>query len=188
MLRILGIVSIFYFIVGNCAARRINSQAAQQLAKNHEVILFTWRIVSTWRIPMNHKNKNSSLEDQLFLAGIWCFLLGCIALLWYLRFFVPRMPFAGCMFHAVTGFYCPGCGGTRAVLALLHGDLVQSFRYHPVVPYGVGLYVLFMGSHLLERLHVPHIKGIRFHGWYLYAALFIIIVHVLYINVIGVSW
>lgn len=28
-----------------------------------------------------------------------------------------------CPIHAFTGFYCPGCGSTRAVRALLNGDL-----------------------------------------------------------------
>lgn len=27
-----------------------------------------------------------------------------------------------CMFHELTGLYCPGCGGTRSVYALLHGN------------------------------------------------------------------
>jgi hypothetical protein len=27
-----------------------------------------------------------------------------------------------CLFHKLTGWNCPGCGGTRAVYALLHGD------------------------------------------------------------------
>ena len=35
----------------------------------------------------------------------------------------------------MTGLYCPGCGGTRAVRALLSGHPVLSFLYHPVVPY-----------------------------------------------------
>ena len=33
-----------------------------------------------------------------------------------------------CPFHAVTGWYCPGCGGTRALGALLHGDLAGALR------------------------------------------------------------
>lgn len=41
------------------------------------------------------------------------------------------------MFHMLTGLYCPGCGGTRAVRSLLKGDLWMSFRYHPLVLYTV---------------------------------------------------
>lgn len=43
-----------------------------------------------------------------------------------------------CVFHSLTGLYCPGCGGTRAVKCLLRGDLRMSFQYHPLV-----LYVFF---------------------------------------------
>jgi hypothetical protein len=31
--------------------------------------------------------------------------------------------FPTCMFHELTGLYCPGCGATRALYALLHGNL-----------------------------------------------------------------
>lgn len=47
-----------------------------------------------------------------------------------------------CMFQALTGLYCPGCGGTRAVRALLKGDLWMSFQYHPLVLYAVFAFVL----------------------------------------------
>ncbi len=43
-----------------------------------------------------------------------------------------RMP---CMFQMLTGLYCPGCGGTRGVNYLLHGRLLESFIYHPLVLY-----------------------------------------------------
>lgn len=42
---------------------------------------------------------------------------------------------APCIFHKATGLYCPGCGGTRALLALLSGHPVLSFLYHPLVDY-----------------------------------------------------
>lgn len=36
----------------------------------------------------------------------------------------PSVPgaFPQCLFHQATGLHCPGCGSTRAVHALLHGD------------------------------------------------------------------
>ena len=42
-----------------------------------------------------------------------------------------------CLFHFFTGFYCPGCGGTRAIRLLVQGDLAGSFLYHPFVLYMV---------------------------------------------------
>ena len=39
---------------------------------------------------------------------------------------------AECGFRVRYGIYCPGCGGTRALIALLEGDLVQSLRYNPI--------------------------------------------------------
>lgn len=49
-----------------------------------------------------------------------------------------------CAFYSDTGIYCPGCGGTRAVVSLLKGNIVQSFLYHPFVLYFTIGYSVFM--------------------------------------------
>jgi len=35
-----------------------------------------------------------------------------------------------CWFHALTGVDCPFCGGSRALGALLHGDLAGALRFN----------------------------------------------------------
>lgn len=38
-----------------------------------------------------------------------------------------------CVFHEVTGWYCPGCGMTRMCLALMHLDFSLAFRCNPLI-------------------------------------------------------
>lgn len=37
-----------------------------------------------------------------------------------------------CPFRALTGLPCPGCGLTRSLVALAHGDLAASLFFHPL--------------------------------------------------------
>jgi len=45
----------------------------------------------------------------------------------WLASFVP-----GCPLHALTGVPCPGCGTTRAALALARGDVPAAFGWNPL--------------------------------------------------------
>lgn len=49
-----------------------------------------------------------------------------------------------CVFETVTGLYCPGCGGTRSLIALVQGHPVRSFLLHPAVIYAAAVYAVFM--------------------------------------------
>lgn len=65
-----------------------------------------------------------------------------IAGTWWLYRFDPNVagsPFLPCVFRALTGFYCPGCGMTRALHALVHLDLPRAFRMNPLVISGLAL-------------------------------------------------
>lgn len=47
----------------------------------------------------------------------------------------------GCIFRAITGVPCPGCGMTRAWLAFLTGHFDAALAYHPLfwcVPVEIG--------------------------------------------------
>ena len=41
-------------------------------------------------------------------------------------FYIP------CIFHKITGFYCPGCGATRCILSLIKGNIKAAFFYNPL--------------------------------------------------------
>ena len=57
-----------------------------------------------------------------------------------------------CAFYEMTGLYCPGCGLTRAVHALLHGHVAQAIRFNPVMIFVVPA----VGVRLLWDAWNPH--------------------------------
>ncbi|MFV0466988.1 MAG: DUF2752 domain-containing protein [Lachnospiraceae bacterium] len=88
-----------------------------------------------------------------------------------------------CAFYSMTSLYCPGCGGTRAVESLIHGDFLSSIIYHPIVIYGAVFYLLFMVTHTIELLSRGKLKtGIRYRNIYLWIALGIVIANVIVKN------
>lgn len=89
------------------------------------------------------------------------------------------------MIHSMTGYYCPGCGGTRATYALLHGKIITSLYYHPIVVYGVVVGGWFMISQTIERLSRGKLcVGMRYRDLYLWIALAIAIVNCLVKNLV----
>lgn len=77
-------------------------------------------------------------EESLLLRIVLMLLAGTVAVLMLtlLVFFDPNAVdsiFPPCLFRTVTGFYCPGCGATRALHALLHGELAVAWSMNPLL-------------------------------------------------------
>ena len=73
--------------------------------------------------------------------------------------------------------------------ALLQGDFLQSFVYHPVVVYGAVLYVWFMVSHTIEYLTRGRWRiGMQYTDKYLYGAVGIILAQWVVKNAVKAIW
>lgn len=126
--------------------------------------------------------KKLDFEKQLYVAGlIALFFLVLMGPVWYL-YVLPKYDIP-CIFYTLTGFYCPGCGGTRAFSAMVHGHFVRSFYLHPLVIYASVLYIVYMMSHTLSIFN-PKLKGMKLKDAYLYIAIGIVFVNLIIKNIL----
>ena len=63
----------------------------------------------------------------------------------YVHQFLPLVPdfMTKCVAVRFLHLYCTGCGGTRAVGALLRLDVLGAFRLNPFVPVAAGLFICY---------------------------------------------
>ena len=69
---------------------------------------------------------------RLTAALIWLTLIAGAV---YIFVFEPGRSgfFPVCPFRALTGFTCPGCGTTRGLHKLFHGDIIGAFQLNPLM-------------------------------------------------------
>ncbi len=127
------------------------------------------------------KESKVSLENGLYRCG-WVILIILSALVLCKRFLFPdlfstvRMP--PCIFHALTGYFCPGCGGTRSIKALLSGRFLVSAVDFPMIMYAAVVYAWFMISQTIDRVSRHRIPiGMKYRHTWVYASLVIVIIH-----------
>src|SRR3954454_23127478 len=96
-------------------------------------------------------------------AGLGALISGGVA---YTLLMKPTMAGASapptCLVKLLTGFDCPGCGGTRAAWYLLHGDIPAAAHHHAMMvfatPFLAYLYVSWTVNRLANRKVLPTMR------------------------------
>lgn len=133
-------------------------------------------------------------ETYQICAVSWiAIMVGVVALILMKLFHIDieQLPIRrmSCLLYTLFHVYCPGCGGTRAVFALLRGDVLQSLYYHPVVVYTVVMYAWYLISNTVQWLSKEKIRiGTNFKTWYGVVAIVIIVVNWVVRNVLLLVW
>ena len=84
------------------------------------------------------------MKKRIFKA-IFFLILGILLLFGYYvlnkktGFSIP------CLIHETTGYYCPGCGITRMIFAILKLDFGKAFRYNQLVFILFPFLLLYLG-------------------------------------------
>lgn len=50
-----------------------------------------------------------------------------------------------CLIRGLTGVPCPSCGMSRAIIAVINGDIIKAFKFHPLfwLPFVALLLIIF---------------------------------------------
>ena len=133
--------------------------------------------------------KELSLDDVMYSLGLGTLIFGIVSSLMYQ--FIPRkwnVFLLPCLFHGITGYYCPGCGGRRAFDYLIHGNIFKSIYFHPVVVYSIFVFACYMVTQTLERRKIGRVKAMSYKNRYIYIGLVITIVNLIIKNMALAIW
>ena len=79
-----------------------------------------------------------------------------------------------CTLYSLTGLYCPGCGSSRALRALLHLDFYQALRYNALFTVGapvLGAYVLVFAYRYIRYGNEPAKRKIPLYPLWIICAI-----------------
>ena len=101
-------------------------------------------------VPPKLAQSNSSLRPVVIILGSAVVILGTLVF-----FFNPTTHhfYPVCQFHRLTGLNCPGCGMTRALYALLHGDFASAVRDNALLMLALAAIVIRSAWFGWNKLH-----------------------------------
>jgi len=113
------------------------------------------------------------VHRRLTLLCTWLTLAAGATYLWI---FEPGRTgfFPACPFRLLTGFACPGCGSTRGMHALIHGDVLTAFTFNPFLVLALPFLIYVLLRHTNAVLRNQRINRNRLNAEYIWG-LFVVI-------------
>lgn len=112
----------------------------------------------------------SSVRRWLPLAAAGGLAAGATVVLRRLDPHASGTPLPSCPLHALTGIYCPGCGSTRCLHALVHLDLAGALAMNPLLVISLPLLALMLlnGAGVRLRRLDPLMRALARPGLWLW--------------------
>ena len=107
------------------------------------------------------------------LYAIWC------------HFSALHIP---CLFHHITGWYCPGCGVTRMCLAILSLDFDTAFYYNKAIFILLPFYILIGIKYILLYIKIGKISFTQIEKIGLIISIVILLVYGLIRNILPYNY
>lgn len=118
-------------------------------------------------------------DGPVYIAEVIVILLVLIGTAVYI-FLVKYLPdsswLTGCQVKKLTGFICPGCGTTRAVLAMLRGDFGKALYYHAATVYLTCVCAVYFVSQSIRLATKGRTRAMHFHVAYVYVWLAVYVI------------
>lgn len=132
-------------------------------------------------VHSDKKHLRDSITFRIFIGVI--ILTASIATGYLIKLYDPTTPrdslfISGCLLNRITGIYCPGCGGTRAVYYLLNFNFLKALSENAfvvifILPLGAYMIVSEYVNYLLQRKILPFLR-LSQAVIYIFIALFVL--------------
>lgn len=129
-----------------------------------------------WCITAMQKINYKILQRDFIIINIVVGVAVLVTLFVMLLQQLEVLPSFSCGLRELLGIYCPGCGGTRALIALFQGHFLLSLFCNPAIILGGGL-ILYYETGVILTLIKKNGKRYFYHRkWPLYSYLVIVAV------------
>ena len=81
-----------------------------------------------------------------------------------------------CVFHMITGLLCPGCGVSRMIISIFHGDFVSAYYYNRLIFISSPIFIILFIDYVIKTImnKKPLYMKIPNIVYYIYLVLLII--------------